>query len=127
MGLPFEYRFLDEDYQALYLAEQQVGSLSKYFAGLSILISCLGLLGLAAFTAERRIKEIGIRKVLGASEWKIIELLSGDFAKMVLVAIVVALPVSYYATKHWLDNFAYKIDLVWWDFIGVGLLKMLIA
>lgn len=127
MGIPFEYRFLDEDFQKLYVSEMQVAALSRYFAGLAILISCLGLFGLAAFTAERKTKEIGIRKVLGASEWKIMELLSGDFAKMVLVAIVIALPLSYYLTKNWLDGFAYKIDMEWWFFIGAGVLTMLIA
>ena len=126
-GFPFDFKFLDDEYQAQYVAEQRISSLSKYFAGIAILISCLGLFGLAAFTAERRIKEIGIRKVLGASEWKIMELLSGDFAKMVLVAIVIALPLSYYMTANWLDNFAYKIDLEWWYFIGAGMLTMLIA
>jgi ABC-type antimicrobial peptide transport system permease subunit len=127
MGLPFEYVFLDKDFQMLYASETRVAVLSRYFAALAILISCLGLFGLAAFTAERRIKEIGIRKVLGASEWKIMELLSGDFAKMVSIAIVVALPLSYYITKNWLDGFAFKIDLEWWYFIGAGLLTMLIA
>lgn len=126
-GIPFEYKFLDEDYQAQYVAEQRVSVLSRYFAGIAILISCLGLFGLAAFTAERRIKEIGIRKVLGSSEWKIIQLLSGDFAKMVLVAIGIALPLSYYLTANWLDGFAYKIDLQWWYFVGAGSLTMIIA
>jgi ABC-type antimicrobial peptide transport system permease subunit len=126
-GFPFSFQFLDQDYQNQYVAEQRVSVLSRYFAGLAILISCLGLFGLAAFTAERRIKEIGIRKVLGASEWKIVELLSGHFAVMVLAAIVIALPLSYYVTKTWLDGFAYKIDLEWWYFIGAGLLTMLIA
>lgn len=126
-GFVFDYRFLDQDYQAQYAAEQRVSVLSRYSACLAIIISCLGLFGLAAFTAERRIKEIGIRKVLGASEWKIMELLSGDFAKMVLIAIVVALPLSYYLTKNWLDGFAYKIDLEWWYFIGAGALTMQIA
>ncbi|MFC4870661.1 ABC transporter permease [Negadavirga shengliensis] len=126
-GLEFDYQFLDNDYQALYTAEKRVSILSRYFAGLTIVISCLGLFGLAAFTAERKIKEIGIRKVLGSSEWKIIKLLSGDFAKMVLLAIVIALPLSFYMTKNWLDNFAYKIDLEWWYFLGTGLLTMIIA
>ncbi|MFC4874584.1 ABC transporter permease [Negadavirga shengliensis] len=126
-GFALDYRFLDEDYQALYTAEQRVSTLSRYFAGLAILISCLGLFGLAAFTAERRRKEIGIRKVMGASEWKIMELLSGDFAKMVLLAIAIALPISFYMTQNWLDNFAYKIDPEWWYFIGAGLLTMLVA
>ncbi len=124
---PFEYKFMDEAYQAQYVSEQRVSVLSRYFAGIAILISCLGLFGLAAYTAERRTKEIGIRKVLGSSEWKIIKLLSGDFAKMVLVAIVIALPLSYYMTSNWLEGFAYKIDLQWWYFIGAGLLTMVIA
>lgn len=126
-GYAFEYAFLDQDYQAQYTAEVRIAQLSRYFAGLAIMISCLGLFGLAAFTAERRIKEIGIRKVLGASEWKIMELLSGDFAKMVLVAIVIALPLSYFLIANWLENFAYKIDLEWWYFIGAGILTMMIA
>ncbi|MGD1893421.1 MAG: ABC transporter permease [Cyclobacteriaceae bacterium] len=125
--LAFEYRFLDEDYQALYAAEQRVSTLSRYFAGLAILISCLGLFGLAAFTAERRIKEIGIRKALGASVTSIVQLLSGDFTKMVLVAIAVALPISYFVAKHWLQSFAFHIDLQWWYFAGAGFLALLIA
>lgn len=123
----FEFAFMDEDYQAQYVAETRVAALSKYFTAIAIIVSCLGLFGLAAFTAERRTKEIGIRKVLGASEWKIMKLLSDDFARMVLVAIVIALPISFYITKNWLDGFAYRIDLEWWYFIGAGLLTMLIA
>lgn len=126
-GFPFSYQFLDQDYQNQYVAEQRVAVLSRYFAGLAILISCLGLFGLAIFSAERRVKEIGIRKVLGASEWKIMELLSGDFARMVLVAIIIGLPLSYYVTANWLAGFAYKIALEWWYFIGAGVLTMLIA
>lgn len=124
---PFDYQFLDEEYQALYTAEQRVSILSKYFAGLAILISCLGLFGLAAFTAERRFKEIGIRKILGSSDWGIIYLLSSDFTKLVLVAIIIALPVSYLIGKRWLDSFAYRINLEWWFFIGAGLAALLIA
>jgi len=126
-GFVFDYQFLDEDYQAQYVAEQRVGTLSKYFAGLAIIISCLGLFGLAAFTAEKRRKEIGIRKVLGASEQSIIYLLSGEFSKLVLMAIVIALPVSWLATRHWLNNFAYRIDLHWWYFIGAALTSLFIA
>ncbi len=125
--LAFEYRFLDEDYQALYAAEQRVSTLSKYFAGLAVLISCLGLFGLAAFTAERRVKEIGIRKALGASVASIVQLLSSDFTKMVLVAIAVALPISYFVAKHWLQSFAFHIDLQWWYFVGAGVLALVIA
>ncbi len=126
-GYSFDYQFVDTDYQALYAAEQRVSTLSKYFAALAILISCLGLFGLAAFTAERRLKEIGIRKILGATDFGIVRLLSGDFTKMVLVAIVVALPISYFIAKNWLEGFAYRIDLEWWFFIGAGLLALLIA
>jgi ABC-type antimicrobial peptide transport system permease subunit len=126
-GFTFDYRFLDQDYQAQYFAEQRIGKLSKYFAGLAILISCLGLFGLASFTAERRLKEIGIRKVMGASELKIIYLLSSDFTKIVFAAIVIALPISYLLTKDWLDDFAYKIPLAWWYFVGAGAIALLIS
>ena len=126
-GFPFDYRFLDQDYQALYTAEQRVSTLSRYFAAIAILISCLGLFGLAAFTAERRLKEIGIRKALGASDLSIVRLLSGDFTKMVLLAIVIALPVSYFLAAQWLESFAFRIDLEWWYFAGAGVLALLIA
>ncbi|HEX6224290.1 MAG TPA: ABC transporter permease [Chryseolinea sp.] len=126
-GFPFTYRFLDEDYQQLYTSERRVATLSKYFAGLAILISCLGLFGLAAFTAERRVKEIGIRKILGSSNRAIVFLLSGEFTKMVLVAIVIALPASWYLASSWLDGFAFHIDLEWWLFAGSGFAALLIA
>ena len=126
-GFPLDYRFLDEDYQALYGAEIRVSILSRYFAAIAILISCLGLFGLAAFTAERRRKEIGIRKVLGSSEYRIVYLLSGDFSKLVIVAIVIALPFSYLLTRQWLDSFVFRISLQWWYFIIAGLTALLIA
>jgi putative ABC transport system permease protein len=126
-GYPFEYHFLDQDYQALYESENRVASLSKYFACLAILISCLGLFGLAAFTAERRKKEIGIRKVMGSSTTQIFLLLSTDFTKMVLLAIVFAVPISYFMIQMWLDSFAFKIDVEWWFFAGAGVAALLIA
>jgi ABC-type antimicrobial peptide transport system permease subunit len=101
--------------------------LSKYFAGLAILISALGLSGLAAFTAARRTKEIGIRKVLGSSEFGIIYLLSADFTKIVMVAISIALPLSFIMAKSWLDNFAFRIDLQWSWFIVAGCIALVIA
>lgn len=126
-GLSFDYTFLDQDYQALYNAEKQVATLAQGFAGLAILISSLGLFGLSAFTAERRIKEIGIRKVLGSSELGIIYLLSGEFSKIVLIAIVLALPVSYMVASNWLADFAFKIELSWWFFAGAGASALIIA
>jgi ABC-type antimicrobial peptide transport system permease subunit len=126
-GIPFDFRFLDDEYQALYVAEQRVASLSKYFAVIAIVISCLGLFGLAAFTAERRTKEIGIRKILGCSELRIIRMLSVDFTRMVVIAIIIALPVSYFVAKYWLEGFAYRVELEWWFFIGAGLVALLIA
>jgi hypothetical protein len=126
-GFSLDYKFLDQEYQAQYAAEQRVASLSKYFAGLAILISCLGLFGLAAFTADRRLKEIGIRKVLGSSVFSIIYLLSSDFTKLVFAAILIALPVSYFMTDYWLDSFALHIDLEIWYFIAAGVAALLIA
>jgi len=126
-GFTFDYQFLDDSYQRMYTAELRVSALSKYFAGLAIIISCLGLLGLAAFTAERRVKEIGIRKALGSSSFNILLLLTGDFTKMVLIAICFALPVSYWAISIWLDKFTFSIDLELWFFIIAGALAMVIA
>lgn len=126
-GFPLDYTFLDDDYQRQYVSEQRVSTLSRYFAGLAIVISCLGLFGLAAFTAKRRLKEIGIRKILGASDFGVVRLLSGDFTKTVVTAIVIALPVSYFTAKSWLDRFAVRIDLEWWFFAASGVLALLIA
>jgi len=126
-GLTLEYHFLDAAYQAQYMAEQKVASLSRYFAGLAIMISCLGLLGLAAFTAERRRKEISIRKVLGSAEWQIVYLLSADFTRIVLIAILIALPFSYWMAHRWLGGFAYKAEITIWCFIGAGLAALFIA
>lgn len=126
-GFIFDYQFLDQSYQELYSSELRVGSLSSYFAGFAILISCLGLFGLASFTAERRLKEIGIRKVLGASVSNIVMMLSKDFTKLVLASIVFALPISWILMREWLDNFAYKIDLGWWIFGGSAILSLVIA
>jgi len=114
MGLPFEYKFLDDDYQALYASEQRVATLSQYFAGLAIIISCLGLFGLVAFTAQRRQKEIGIRKVIGATVPNVVMLLSKDFLQLVLVAVLIAFPLAWWAMNSWLQSFAYRVN------IGVG-------
>ncbi|MEM6801612.1 MAG: ABC transporter permease [Bacteroidota bacterium] len=123
----FEFSFLDEDYQALYEAETRVASLSNYMAVLAIIISCLGLFGLASFSTERRAKEIGIRKILGSSVMGIIHLLSQDFLKMVGIAIGLAIPISYILSKNWLENFAFSIELGWWFFVAASGLTLLIA
>jgi ABC-type antimicrobial peptide transport system permease subunit len=127
LGLAFDYKFLDDDFQKMYSAELRVATLSKYFAGLAILISCLGLFGLAAFTAEVRTKEIGIRKVMGSGVFNIVRLLSGEFTKMVAIAILISLPLSYLFLNNWLGKFASHIDLVWWYFAIAGLMTLVIA
>jgi predicted permease len=126
-GFTFDYEFLDQSYAGMYIAEQRVASLSQYFAGFAILISCLGLFGLAAFTAQRRLKEIGIRKAMGSSVSSIVLLLSKDFTQLVGISIVVALPVSYFLMSMWLSRFAFKIELSWIYFVGSGLIAILIS
>ena len=126
-GYSFNYTFLDASFNEQYQSESIIGSLSTYFAGLAILISCLGLFGLVAFSAQRRQKEIGIRKVLGASIFNIIQMLSMDFTKMVLIAIVIALPISNYIANEWLSSFAFHIDLQPWYYAAAGLGALLIA
>jgi putative ABC transport system permease protein len=110
-GWAFGYTFMDEAYQNIYIAEKRVSILSRYFAGLAILISCLGLFGLAAFTAQRRNKEIGIRKVLGASVSGVVVLLSGDFLKLVGLAILIAFPLAWWVSNQSLKGFAYHIHI----------------
>ncbi|MCF7826972.1 MAG: ABC transporter permease [Candidatus Marinimicrobia bacterium] len=122
-----EYDHFDEFYARLYRAERQSAAIVLLFAGLAIFIACLGLLGLASFNAERRTKEIGIRKVLGASVAAVLMLLSKDTLKLMLIAIVVAIPVAYYAMSQWLQNYAYRIDISVLVFIGAPLIAMLVA
>jgi len=124
---PFSYRFLDESFARVYETEQRIGAIAGIFGMLSVLVSCLGLFGLAAFTTEQRRKEIGIRKVLGASVTGITSLLAKDFLKLVVVAIVVATPVAYFFMKKWLADFAYRIDIQWWMFAVAGLTAVGIA
>jgi hypothetical protein len=126
-AFPFSYQFADQEYRQLYQSETIVGNLTNYFAALAIFISCLGLFGLAAFTAEQHTKEIGVRKVLGASVISIVTLLSKDFLKLVGFAFVMAAPLAWYAARQWLENFAYKIGLEWPLFASAGLMCMLIA
>lgn len=124
---PFEFTFMDEDYQAIYESETRVADLSKYVSGLAILISCLGLFGLAMFTTERRKKEIGIRKVLGSSVFGIVRMLTGDFTKTVILGICISIPISYIIAQRWLENFAYNITLASWLFFIPAILVLIIA
>jgi putative ABC transport system permease protein len=124
---PFEYSFLDDHFNTMYRSDEQVGQVVGILAGLAIFISCLGLFGLAMYTTELRVKEIGIRKVLGASVGQLVALLSGHFLKLVAVAFVLAAPLAWWALGRWLDNFAYRIDIGWWVFALAGLLATGIA
>jgi hypothetical protein len=124
---PFTYRFSDLEFEKLYKSEQLVSRLANYFAFLAIFISCLGLFGLTIFTAEQRIKEIGVRKVLGATVPNIFSLLSSNFLKPVVIAMFLAFPVAWYMMNNWLQDFAYKIDIEWWMFAIAGLLTIAIA
>ncbi len=114
---PFNYRFLDEDFQTLYLAENRVASLSKYFTILAIIISALGLFGLASFTLAKRAKEISVRKVLGSTTSRLIRLFSTEFTKTILISALIAIPIAYLLIEKWISNFAYQITLEWWLFL----------
>jgi ABC-type antimicrobial peptide transport system permease subunit len=124
---PFSYKFSDQEYSLLYRSEEVTGRLSVIFAGLAILISCLGLLGLSIFTAEQRTKEIGIRKVLGAGVPSLFGLLSKEFIGLVGLSFAIAVPLGWAAMHHWLLNFAYRTDIPWWSFGLAGLLALAIA
>jgi len=126
-GLEFNYSFLDDDYDKLYASEQRVAVLSKYFAGIAILISCLGLFGLAAFTAQKRQKEIGVRKVIGASVSNVVTMLSKDFLVLVSLSLLIAFPVSWWLMNTWLQSFAYRINISPLVFLIAGFSVVLIT
>lgn len=124
---PFSYRFMDNSFTSMYEAEQKIGNIAMIFALLAIFISCLGLFGLASFTAEQRTKEIGIRKVLGANTPQIVQLLSKDFLQLVFIALLIAIPIAWYGMQQWLKDFAYRIEISGWVFVAAGLAAILIA
>jgi len=124
---PFDYSFMDEDFNKLYTTEQRTGQIFITFAVLAIVIACLGLFGLITYAAEQRIKEIGIRKVLGASVSNIAGLLSKDFLKLVIISAAIAFPVAWWAMSKWLEDFAYRVSISWWVFCAAGVLALLIA
>ncbi|MEP7233469.1 MAG: ABC transporter permease [Ginsengibacter sp.] len=125
--IPYEYTFLDDRFTQLYQAEQRQGTIFTVFACIAIFIACLGLFGLSAFAITQRVKEIGVRKVLGANVSSIVTLLSKDFLKLVLVAAIIAFPVAWYAMTHWLQDFAYRINIHWWVFVLAAILALIVA
>nr|MCU0341839.1 ABC transporter permease [Spirosomataceae bacterium] len=126
-NFPFEYWFTDQEYEATFKSESIISTLANYFAFLAIFISCLGLFGLAAFTAEQRTKEIGIRKVLGASVSNLVGMLSKDFIVLVLIATLIAFPLAWYLMNDWLEKYAYRIEISWWIFALTALLAVSVA
>ena len=126
-AFPFSYKFSDQEYARLYVSEAITGRLAMIFASLAIFISCLGLLGLSMFTAEQRMREIGIRKVLGASVSSLFGLLSWNFLGLVGIAFLIAAPLGWYAMKAWLQGYAYRTEIPWWIFGVAGLLAVAVA
>ena len=124
---PFSYQFLDDSFAKMYVAEQRVGQIAGIFALLAILVSCLGLFGLASFMAEQRTKEIGVRKILGATSGNLVALLSRDFLKLVLLSILIAMPIGWWTMNQWLGDFAYRINIHWWVFAIAGVAAVAIA
>ncbi|MGB4845770.1 MAG: FtsX-like permease family protein, partial [Ferruginibacter sp.] len=123
----FAYGFLDESIATQYTAEQRTSTIVKIASGLSVFIACMGLFGLATLTVSRRKKEIGIRKVLGANVSSIVQLLCRDFAKLVIVAAIIAFPLAWWFMHDWLKDFAYRVDIGWWVFVAAGFVALLIA
>ena len=126
-GYSLNLQFLDETFHAQYLTEERTLTLAKYFACLTILISCLGLFGLATYDTERRTKEIGIRKVLGANTKGLVALLAKDFLKLVTIAIILASPVAWLLMSRWLQDFTYRISIEWWVFVLAGVVALFTA
>ena len=124
---PLDFHFLDNDFDNLYGTEQRIGKIFGSFSFLAIIISCLGLIGLSLFMAERRTKEIGIRKINGAKLIEIFSLLSGEYIIWVMISIIIACPIAWYAMNKWLQNFAYRINISWWVFALAGVLALLIT
>jgi len=124
---PFEFSFLDDDFGKLYRADEQTGKMFGVFAALAILIACLGLFGLISFSTEQRVKEIGVRKVLGASVPQIMFLLSKEVFVLIIIAIIIASPIAFHFMSLWLQNFAYRINIGWWIFLSAGGLGLAVA
>ena len=126
-GSPFEFKFIDDEYAQKFSDEERIGNLATFFAILAIFISCLGLFGLASFVAEQRTKEIGIRKVLGASVINLWQMLSKDFVFLVVLSCFLAIPVAYYFLHHWLQGYEYRTEISWWIFVAAGIGALVIT
>jgi len=126
-SMPFNYQFLDDAFDNMYRVEQRTGQLGLSFAIIAILIACLGLFGLVTYMTEQRIKEIGIRKVLGSTVSNLVAMLSKDFLKLVLVSMVISIPIAWWAMQKWLQDFAYRIDISWWVFVSAGVIALMIS
>ena len=126
-GTPFSYHFLDESFNNMYRAEQKVGRVAIVFAVLAVIIACLGLFGLTTYMAEQRTKEIGVRKVLGATVNNIIMMLSKDFLVLIIIAALIAFPFAWWAMYKWLEDFEYRVSVGWWIFVVSGMVAVLVA
>mgnify|MGYP006384145963 FL=1 len=124
---PFQYTFLDKTVEAQYLSEAITRKVFSFFSSLAIFIACIGLLGLAAYATQQRVREISIRKVLGASSGTIVQMLSKDFLKLVFIAALIAFPIAWYSMYRWLQDFAYRINIGWWVFVVAGLAAVMVA
>ena len=126
-GSPFEYRFVDAEFNRKFVTEELIGKLTNLFAGLAIFICCLGMAGLASYTIEKRIREISVRKILGASVQQLLMLIASEFIKLVLIAFVIAVPLTWWAMNNWLQNYSYRVSVEGWIFGLVGLIVILIT
>ena len=126
-SVPFEYKFVDQEFQKKFITEELIGKLTNIFSALAIFICCLGLAGLASFTIEKRFREIGVRKVLGASVQQLLILISKEFLKLVVVAFVIAAPLTYWLMSNWLQNYNYRININFWLFVVVGIAMLVLT
>ena len=126
-SVPFDYEFADEDYALKFATEERIGKLAGFFTMLAVFISCLGLFGLASFVAAQRTREVGIRKVLGASTFRLWRLLSNEFVGLVIISLFIAVPVAYYFMHNWLQDYRYRVALSWWIFATAGACALVIT
>jgi putative ABC transport system permease protein len=126
-AVPFSYKFVDDEYAKKFVSEERVGQLARCFAILAVFISCLGLFGMASFMAEQRVKEIGVRKVLGASVVRLWGLLSREFLVLVVLSLLIAMPLGYYFMHGWLQHYSYRVGIPWWIFAGAGVAAIVVT